>query len=194
MSELTLLKDRVLNEGKCLPGGILKVDGFINHQMDPKLMMAIGQHFAQLFKDSGANKILTIEASGIAPAITTGLAMNLPVVYVKKKKPSTMGKAFVTTVHSFTKERDYTVSVSREFLTDSDRIIIIDDFLAYGNAAQGMIDLVQQAGAQVVGLGFVIEKTFQNGGNLLRDQGYQVESLVQVTSLDDCKITLAQTP
>ncbi len=191
MAELTVLKERVLRDGKCLPGGILKVDGFINHQMDPQLMMAIGQHLAQLFKDSGANKILTIEASGIAPAITTGLAMNLPVVYVKKKKPSTMGSALMTNVHSFTKDRDYTVSVSREFLSADDRVIIIDDFLAFGNAAQGLINLVGQAGAQVQGLGFVIEKIFQNGGNILREQGYHVESLVQVTSLDNCEIKLA---
>ncbi|MCQ2289438.1 MAG: xanthine phosphoribosyltransferase [Muribaculaceae bacterium] len=190
MTELTILKERVLRDGKCLPGGILKVDGFINHQMDPQLMMAIGQHFAQLFKDSGANKILTIEASGIAPAITMGLAMNLPVVYVKKKKPSTMGSAYVTSVHSFTKDRDYTVSVSREFLSPSDRVVIIDDFLAFGNAARGMIDLIQQAGAQIMGLGFVIEKTFQEGGKWLREQGYHVESLVQVTSLDNCEIKL----
>lgn len=190
MTELTILKERVLRDGKCLPGGILKVDGFINHQMDPQLMMAIGQHFAQLFKDSGANKILTIEASGIAPAITMGLAMNLPVVYVKKKKPSTMGSAYVTSVHSFTKNRDYTVSVSREFLSPSDRVVIIDDFLAFGNAARGMIDLIQQAGAQIMGLGFVIEKTFQEGGKWLREQGYHVESLVQVTSLDNCEIKL----
>lgn len=190
MTELTILKERVLRDGKCLPGGILKVDGFINHQMDPQLMMAIGQHFAQLFKDSGANKILTIEASGIAPAITMGLAMNLPVVYVKKKKPSTMGSAYVTSVHSFTKNRDYTVSVSREFLSPSDRVVIIDDFLAFGNAARGMIDLIGQAGASLMGLGFVIEKTFQEGGKWLREQGYHVESLVQVTSLDNCEIKL----
>lgn len=190
MAELTILKERVLRDGKCLPGGILKVDGFINHQMDPQLMMAIGQHFAQLFKDSGANKILTIEASGIAPAITMGLAMNLPVVYVKKKKPSTMGSAYVTNVHSFTKNRDYTVSVSREFLSPSDRVVVIDDFLAFGNAARGMIDLIGQAGASLMGLGFVIEKTFQEGGKWLREQGYHVESLVQVTSLDNCEIKL----
>lgn len=190
MTELTILKERVLRDGKCLPGGILKVDGFINHQMDPQLMMAIGQYFAQLFKDSGANKILTIEASGIAPAITMGLAMNLPVVYVKKKKPSTMGSAYVTSVHSFTKNRDYTVSVSREFLSPSDRVVIIDDFLAFGNAARGMIDLIGQAGASLMGLGFVIEKTFQEGGKWLRENGYHVESLVQVTSLDNCEIKL----
>lgn len=190
MTELTILKERVLRDGKCLPGGILKVDSFINHQLDPALMMEIGKHFAQLFKDSGANKILTIEASGIAPAITTGIATGLPVVFVKKKKPSTMGSALVSTVHSFTKGVDFTVSVSREFLTADDRVIIIDDFLANGNASRGMIDLVEQAGASIAGMGFIIEKTFQEGGKWLRDHGYHVESLVRVSSLDDCKITL----
>ncbi len=190
MSELTILKQRVLRDGKCLPGGILKVDSFINHQLDPALMMEIGRHFAALFAGCGANKIVTIEASGIAPAITTGIAMGLPVVFVKKKKPSTMGDALVSTVHSFTKNVDYTVSVSREFLTGDDRIIVIDDFLAHGNASRGIIDLASQAGATIAAMGFIIEKTFQPGGEWLREQGYRVESLVRVESLDNCEIKL----
>ena len=190
MTELTTLKERVLRDGKCLPGGILKVDSFINHQLDPMLIMKIGQHFASLFRDSGANKILTIEASGIAPAIAMGIATGLPVVFVKKKKPSTMAGAYVSTVHSFTKGADSTVSVSREFLTASDRVVIIDDVLARGSASRCMIDLVQQAGASIAGMGFVIEKTFQGGGKWLREQGYHVESLVQVESLDNCEIKL----
>lgn len=190
MTELTVLKERVLRDGKCLPGGILKVDSFINHQLDPSLMMAIGNHLAQLFKDSGVNKILTIEASGIAPAITMGIATGLPVVFVKKAKPSTMGNALVSKVMSFTKGVEYTVSVSREFIGPDDRVVIIDDFLANGNAARGMIDIADQAGATVVGLGFVIEKVFQEGGKWLREQGYRVESLVRVESLDNCEIKL----
>lgn len=190
MTELTSLTQRVLHDGKCLPGGILKVDSFINHQLDSNLMMEIGKHFATLFKDCRANKILTIEASGIAPAITTGIATGLPVVFAKKKKPSTMSDAFVSTIHSFTKNIDYTVSVSREFLTSNDRVIVIDDFLANGNASRGLIDLANQAGASIIGMGFIIEKTFQEGGKWLRDHGYRVESLVQVESLDNCEIKL----
>lgn len=190
MAELTILKERVLRDGKCLAGGILKVDSFINHQLDPILMMEIGKHFARLFADTGFNKILTIEASGIAPAIAMGIATGFPVVFVKKKKPSTMSGALVSTVHSFTKGIDYTVSVSSEFLGKNDRVVIIDDFLANGNASRGMIDLVEQAGGSIAGMGFVIEKTFQEGGKWLRDNGYRVESLVRVASLDNCEIKL----
>lgn len=190
MTGLTELKERILRDGKCLPDGVLKVDSFINHQIDAPLMMKAGEQFARLFKDSGATKILTIEASGIAPAITTGIAMGLPVVFVKKQKPKTMSNELTSIVHSFTKGCDQTVSVSKDFLRAGDRVIIIDDFLACGNAAQGMIDLAGQAGAEVMGLGFLVEKTFQGGGERLRDLGYHVESLVQIASLDNCEITL----
>ena len=178
---MELLKQRILEDGKCYPGGILKVDSFINHQMDPDLMCRIGEEFARLYADSGINKIVTIEASGIAPAIMTGAAMHLPVVFVKKKQPKTMEHMLATVVHSFTKDRDYTVCISADFLTASDRILFIDDFLAYGNAAMGIIDLARQV---------IIEKAFQGGGELLRSQGYRVDSLARVASLDNCRITL----
>jgi xanthine phosphoribosyltransferase len=179
-----------MQAGKCYPGGILKVDSFINHQMDPDLMREIGHQFSELYKDSGVNKIVTIEASGIAPAIMMGYEMHLPVVFVKKKQPKTMENMLVTSVHSFTKDRDYTVCISADYLTKDDRIVIIDDFLAYGNASKGLIDLANQAGAKILGFGFIIEKVFQKGGEYLRDNGYRVESLARVLSLDDCKITL----
>jgi xanthine phosphoribosyltransferase len=190
MKEFTLLKERIMQAGKCYPGGILKVDSFINHQMDPDLMREIGHQFSELYKDSGVNKIVTIEASGIAPAIMMGYEMHLPVVFVKKKQPKTMENMLVTSVHSFTKDRDYTVCISADYLTKDDRIVIIDDFLAYGNASKGLIDLANQAGAKILGFGFIIEKVFQKGGEYLRDNGYRVESLARVLSLDDCKITL----
>lgn len=190
MKEFNLLKERIMQDGKCYAGGILKVDSFINHQMDPDLMKEIGHELSERFKDCGVNKIVTIEASGIAPAIMMGAEMHLPVVFVKKKAPKTMQNALVSKVHSFTKDRDYTVCISADFLGKNDRIVIVDDFLAYGNAARGLIDLAQQAGAEIAGFGIVIEKVFQGGGNELRSEGYRVESLARVLSLDDCKITL----
>ena len=185
-----LLKQRILEDGRCYEGGILKVDSFINHQMDPDLMMLIGKEFARIFADSGVTKILTIEASGIAPAIMMGHVMHLPVVFVKKKQPKTMDHMLVSTVHSFTKDRDYTVCISADFLRPGDKVVFIDDVLAYGNAARGAMDLCRQAGAEIVGMGFIIEKVFQNGGAWLKEHGVRVESLARVLSLDHCAITL----
>ncbi len=190
MKSFKPLSNRIMQDGKCFAGGILKVDSFINHQMDPDLMKAIGHEFSERFKDCGVNKIVTIEASGIAPAIMMGAEMHLPVVFVKKKNPCTMRNALTSKVHSFTKDRDYTVCISANYLTKDDRIVIIDDFLAYGNAALGIIDLAQQAGATIAGFGIIIEKAFQDGGKLLRDKGFRVESLARVLSLDNCKIVL----
>lgn len=187
---MELLKQRILEDGKCYPGGILKVDSFINHQMDPDLMCRIGEEFARLYEGSGINKIVTIEASGIAPAIMTGAVMHLPVVFVKKKQPKTMENMLTSVIHSFTKDRDYTVCISADFLSSRDHILFIDDFLAYGNAALGIIDLAAQAGATIEGFGFIIEKAFQDGGNRLRYMGYRVESLARVASLDNCQISL----
>ncbi|MEG1616118.1 MAG: xanthine phosphoribosyltransferase [Bacteroidales bacterium] len=187
---MELLKKRILQDGKCFPGGILKVDSFINHQMDPDLMLKIAEEFAARFAGKPINKIVTIEASGIAPAIMVGYLLHLPVVFVKKKMPKTMENMISSTVYSFTKDREYTVCVSSDFLNENDRILFIDDFLANGNAAVGMIDLVKKAGATIEGMGFVIEKAFQKGGDRLRNEGIHVESLAIIESLDDCKITI----
>lgn len=192
MKSMELLKKRILQDGKCYPGGILKVDSFINHQMDPILMKSIGVEFVRRFAGERFNKVMTIEASGIAPAIMVGYLMELPVVFAKKKQPKTMENMLSTTIRSFTKDREYQVCLSRDFLTADDRVLFIDDFLANGNAANGMIDLIQQAGAQLAGMGFIIEKAFQNGGQLLRDRGVKVESLAIIESLDDCKIKVRE--
>lgn len=184
------LKERIEKDGKCFPGGILKVDKFINHQMDPNLMKDIAVEFIRRFAASEVNKIITIEASGIAPAIMMGFLLNLPVVFAKKKKPNTMGEMLCTEVTSFTKQRSYNVVISKEYLKKGDRVLFIDDFLAYGNAAKGIIDLVKQADAELVGMGFIIEKAFQNGGKYLREQGTHVESLAIIESLDNCEIKL----
>ena len=184
------LKKRILQDGKCFEGGILKVDSFINHQMDPMLMHQIAQEFVNRFKGVKINKIVTIEASGIAPAIMVGFIMQLPVVFVKKKQPKTMENMLTTTVHSFTKDRDYTVCISNNFLTAEDHVLFIDDFLANGNASLGMIDLIKQAGATLSGMGFVIEKAFQNGGKILCEKGVHVESLAIIEDLSNCEIKI----
>ena len=178
-----------MQDGRSLPGGILKVDSFLNHQLDPNLMHDIAEEFKERFSNIKYNKIVTIEASGIAPAIMLGYIMQLPVVFIKKKQPKTMEGMLVSKVHSFTKDRDYTVCISNNFLTAEDHIIFIDDFLAYGNAAMGMIDLAKQSGATIEGMGFIIEKGFQGGGDKLRQSGVRVESLAIVESMTDDSIT-----
>jgi xanthine phosphoribosyltransferase len=184
------LKNRIMQDGKCYPGGILKVDSFINHQMDPNLMMDLAKEFATLFADAPINKIITIEASGIAPAIMVGYITQLPVVFVKKKQPKTMENMLTTKVHSFTKDRDYTVCISNEFLNENDHVLFIDDFLANGNAAMGIIDLCRQAGAELVGMGFIIEKAFQHGRERIEAEGVRCESLAIVERLDHGLIEL----
>ena len=184
------LKERILKDGRCFPGGVLKVDSFINHQMDPVLMKSMAVEFVRRFADTEINKILTVEASGIAPAIMVGYMLELPVVFAKKKKPSTMENMLVAEVYSFTKGTTYTVCVSRDYLQPGDKVLFIDDFLANGNAGKGMIDLVQQAGAELVGMGFLIEKAFQKGGDMLRQAGIRVESLAIIESLEDSQIKL----
>ncbi len=186
------LKERILQDGKCFDGGILKVDNFINHQMDPVLMKQMAEEFVRRFADMPVNKILTVEASGIAPAIMVGYLLSLPVVFAKKKVPSTMENMLTTKVFSFTKNRSYDVCVSKDYLCEGDKVLFIDDFLANGNAAKGMIDLVKQAGAELVGMGFLIEKGFQAGGEDLRGLGVRVESLAIIDSLDNCQIVLRQ--
>lgn len=187
---MKVLKERILKDGRCFEGGILKVDNFINHQMDPILMKSMAVEFVRRFASSKIDKILTVEASGIAPAIMVGYLLELPVVFAKKKMPSTMENMLITEVFSFTKNKSYKVCVSKDYLCPGDRVLFIDDFLANGNAAKGMIDLVQQAGAELVGMGFLIEKDFQDGGSFLRNKGIHVESLAIIESLDNCEIKL----
>ena len=182
------LKARILKDGRCLLGGILKVDNFINHQMDPILMMSIAEEFVRRFAHADINKIITIEASGIAPAIMVGYLLKLPVVFAKKKQPSTMENMLVTEVFSFTKNQSYRICVSKDYLKPGDKVLFIDDFLANGNAGKGIIDLVNQAGAELAGMGFIIEKAFQNGGEFLRTTGVHIESLAIIESLDNCQI------
>ena len=185
------LKDRIRRDGRNLGNGILKVDGFINHQVDPALMDSCGKELASRFAHLGATKILTAEISGIAPALTTARCLGLPVVYARKTKPITMpDQVFLTLAPSHTKGRMVELIVSPEYLTGRERVLIIDDFLASGATIMGLIRLAQTAGAAVVGVGTLIEKVFEGGRALLNPIGIPIESLVCITSMDDGKIVL----
>lgn len=186
------LKDRILHDGKCLPGGVLKVDGFINHQMDPQLMMEMAQEIVCRFDGVSIDKVITIEASGIAPAVMTGYLLGVPVLFAKKSVPRTMDGMLSTSVFSFTKQHAYDITVSGEYLCRGDRVLFVDDFLACGNAALGIMDLVDKAGAVLCGMAFLIEKSFQGGRSVLHSKGVRVESLVRISSLDDCRIEFGQ--
>jgi len=182
---MDILPQRIIREGKCLKGDILKVDSFINHQVDPNLMKSIADEFARRFRDLRFNKIITIEASGIAPAIMTGYVMGLPVVFIKKDNPGTMHNVLCAQVYSFTKNKTYDVCVSRDFITPNDTFLFIDDFLAHGNAAFAVKKIIEESDAKLAGMGFIIEKSFQAGGKKLRDAGIRVESLVKIKSLSN---------
>jgi dihydropyrimidine dehydrogenase (NAD+) subunit PreA len=185
------LINRILQDGHCLDGGVLKVDRFINHQMDPYLMKQVAVEMMNRFAEAKPTKILTVEASGIAPAVMLGYIMELPVVFAKKGKPATMSDFLMTKVRSFTKQNDYILNISREYLSPDDRVLFIDDFLAFGNAGLGIIDLCKQASAEIVGMGFIIEKKFQNGRKVLMDAGVKhIESLAIIESLEKNQIKI----
>ena len=189
---MRLLKEKIKNEGIVLNNSILKVDAFLNHQIDPELMMELGREFSKRFADKKVTKILTIESSGIAVALTTALFFHVPVVFARKQKPSTMNEnLYSTKVFSFTKNVTNNVSVSKKFLPPGENILILDDFLANGEAAMGLVDLVHQAGSNVVGIGIVIEKSFQPGRKRLIDAGYQVESLARIKAFEKGQIVFA---
>ena len=180
------LEDKIRAEGKILPGPVLKVSSFLNHQMDSDFIMELGRALAERFRADGATKILTIESSGIAIAVAAGAALHVPVLFAKKHRTSNVsGMLYQTLVHSYTHGTDYTVVVEREYLKADDRVLIIDDFLANGKAVEGLLELASQAGAKVVGAGIVIEKGFQEGGEKLRADGLRVESLAIIDSMDE---------
>lgn len=183
---MELLIKKIKNEGIVLSSSVLKVDSFLNHQVDPQLMHEIGKEFAARFSGCGITKILTIESSGIAPAVMTGLQLNVPVVFARKRKSLTLVNDLITaSVYSFTKEETNEISISTKYLSENDKVLIIDDFLANGQAALGLAELATKAKATVAGFGIVIEKGFQDGGILLRDHGYIVESLAIINSLEN---------
>lgn len=186
---MLLLEERIRKDGKLYPGDILKVDSFLNHQMDIDLLNEIGKDFYRLYQDCEVNKILTIEASGIGIACITAQYFHCPVLFAKKTKTKNIAAAvYKTEVKSYTHGTTYDVIVSKEFLRKGDRVLIIDDFLAEGNALAGLVDLCRQAGAEVAGCGIAIEKAFQPGGARLRDAGVRVESLAMIDSMDGGEI------
>lgn len=183
---MELLKQRILQDGTVKGTDVLKVDSFLNHQMDVALFEEIGKEYQRRFAGCGVNKILTIEASGIGIACITAQFFHCPVIFAKKSQTKNIaGEVYTTKVESFTHGRVYDVIVSKKFLGPEDRILIVDDFLANGAALEGLIDLVQQAGATLVGAGIVIEKAFQPGGDRIRAKGIRVESLARVKSMSE---------
>ncbi|MGA9697793.1 xanthine phosphoribosyltransferase [Acinetobacter sp.] len=180
------LEQKILSEGIVLSDQVLKVDAFLNHQIDPVLMQQIGKEFAARFKDAGITKIITIEASGIAPAVMAGLELGVPVIFARKYQSLTLkDDLYRSKVFSFTKQIESTIAISNKHISASDKALVIDDFLANGQAALGLADLIHQAKAEVVGIGIVIEKSFQPGRQLLLDKGYRVESLARIKSLEN---------
>jgi xanthine phosphoribosyltransferase len=189
---LKQLKDRIRRDGQYLGNGILKVDSFVNHQVDPLLMDACGREFARRFASVGATKVLTAEISGIAPAVTTAIHLGLPVVYARKTKPITMpDQVYLTLAPSHTKGRMVELIVSPEYLAHDEKVLIIDDFLASGATILGLVRLAEAAGSRIVGIGALIEKTFEGGRAALEPLGVPIESLAAITSLSENEIVFA---
>jgi xanthine phosphoribosyltransferase len=187
------LKERILRDGKVLGGGILKVDSFVNHQVDPLLMNACGKEFARRFAHVGATKVLTAEISGIAPAVTTAIHLGLPVVYARKTKPITMpDQVYLTLAPSHTKGRMVELIVSPEYLANGEKVLIIDDFLASGQTILGLARLAEASGSKIVGIGTLIEKIFEGGRQSLKPLGVPIESLACITAMDEDKIVFEE--
>ncbi|MFE5323065.1 xanthine phosphoribosyltransferase [Paenibacillus sp. NPDC056579] len=187
------LQDKIKAEGTVLSESVLKVDSFLNHQVDPELMLAIGQEFAKRYAEARIDKVLTLESSGIAPAVMTALALKVPLIFARKQKSLTLNEdLIVKTVYSFTKQQQNEVAVSKKFLNPGENVLIIDDFLAYGEAALGMAQIVESSGAVVSGIGIVIEKAFQDGAAKLKEAGYRVDSLARVASLKNKEVAFVE--
>jgi xanthine phosphoribosyltransferase len=187
------LEERILRDGRVLGGGILKVDSFVNHQVDPLLMNNCGKEFAERFASVGATKVLTAEISGIAPALTTAIHLGLPVVYARKHKPITMpDQVYLTLAPSHTKGRMVELIISPEYLANGEKVLIIDDFLASGQTILGLVRLAEASGAKVVGIGALIEKLFEGGRNALKHLGLPIHSLACITSMEDDTVVFGE--
>jgi xanthine phosphoribosyltransferase len=186
---MDLLKKKISEEGVVLSDSVLKVDSFLNHGVDPQLMDAIGEEFAGRYGGQSITKVLTIESSGIAPGLMAALKLGVPMIFARKRQSLTQSEGLITSkVYSFTKKEENTISVSGKYIHKGDKVLIIDDFLANGQAAWGLIELAEKAGAEVAGVGIVIEKSFQDGGEILRQKGFRVDSLAQIESLEAGRI------
>lgn len=189
-ADMRALKNKILTEGRICEGGVLKVGSFLNQQLDVEFLFKMGEHIAQLYKDAGVTRVLTIESSGIAIAVPAAHYLGVNVSFVKKSRSSNMSDdCYSAKGHSFTHGDDYNAVISKEYILPTDRVLIVDDFLAEGNAVNAMVDIVNQSGAEVVGCAIAIEKAFQGGGDKLRAQGYRVESLALIESMADDGIT-----
>lgn len=183
---MKLLENKILTDGKVGIDNILKVDSFLNHQIDVSFICELGKEFYRLYKDCGVTKILTVEASGIGIACLTAQYFNVPVVFAKKNRTKNIyADVYRSTVHSYTSGNDYEVIVSKQFLNKEDKVLILDDFLAKGSALKALISLIEEAGAETVGAAIVIEKAYQDGGKIIRDMGIRVESLAKIEAMDD---------
>lgn len=189
---MKLLEERIKQDGRVIGTEVLKADNFLNHQVDPALMKAMGDEFARLFADAKVDKVLTVESSGIAPAVFTALALNVPMVFARKKKSLILSEDHYTAdVYSFTKQETNHVIVDKHFIQPGERLLLIDDFLANGQAVEGMMQIAKAAGAEVVGVGIVIEKTFQKGRALLDERDVRVESLARITAFEEGEVVFA---
>lgn len=182
---MEIIEQEIQKRGKVLPGNVLKVNSFLNHQLDPYLLNIMAGEWTKLFKNDNITKIVTIEASGIALAILTGLKLNVPVVFAKKSNSKNIGDVYKSKIHSYTRDQDFDIQIEKQFIYKDDIVLIIDDFLANGSTTLDMIDIINQAGAKLAGVGIAIEKGFQNGGEILRDKGVRVESLAIISSMDE---------
>ncbi len=190
---MKLLEERILKDGDVLGENILKVDSFLTHQVDFELMQEIGKVFADKYKEAGITKVVTIEASGIAPAVYAAQALGVPMIFAKKAKNITMTEGILTAeVYSFTKQVTSQVSIVSRFLSNDDTVLIIDDFLANGQAAKGLLEIIGQAGAKVAGIGIVIEKSFQDGRDLLEKTGVPVTSLARIKAFENDRVVFAE--
>lgn len=181
---MKILEDRIKKDGQVLPGNVLKINSFLNHQVDPMLMMQCAQELKRLFKGAQVSKVLTAEASGIAPGLMTAYAFGVPMVFARKKKPSTINDAvYAADVFSYTKKVNNKFSVEKKFLSDKDTVLIVDDFIAKGEAMKGLIKIANQAEAKIAGVGVIVAKTFQGGSEWIKDHGYHFEALAKIDSL-----------
>jgi len=190
---MKILEDRIRQDGTVLPGNVLKVDNFLNHQIDPQLMDQMGAEFARHFNDAGITKVLTVESSGIAPAVMAGLHLQVPVIFARKHKSLTLqDNLYTAKVYSYTKQVNNDISIDRRFLSPEDRVLIVDDFLANGQAVQGLFDIAETAGITVAGVGVVIEKRFQKGHQMVVDAGVPLVALASIASFADGQVIFAQ--
>ncbi|MGX4645351.1 MULTISPECIES: xanthine phosphoribosyltransferase [Holzapfeliella] len=190
---MKLLEERIKKDGQLLGEEVLKVDSFLNQQIDPELMKEMGKEFYRLFKDNNITKILTVESSGIAPALMAGYEFGVPVVFARKHKSLTLkDHLYSATVYSFTKQTSNEIAISQKFLSEDDNVLLIDDFLANGQAVKGMLEILEQANASLGGVGIVIEKSFQKGRQMLDDEGIHVESLARIAAFENGEVKFVE--